>query len=282
MINAQKKIGLILFNKGKILLSKAGIPLLDLDYQKSPEMQINGFLRECFNGFNFIKKIDLNPTSNSLVDNYVVLDPISMVPNSMIKKKGFLWKKFDFDTSDLDPALKEAIRNYLISPKIILVSGTPGTGKTTFAKELSLLIRAKHIDVKKLVEKHKIGRYNDRLDTLDVDVDRLTGIMEDMVKKAKIERKTLIFDSLLSHYLSSKWADMCVITTCSDISTLKGRLEARGYDPVKVRDNLDSEIFQVCKVEALESGHNVCVIDTIKKSAISGFISRYNPLFHDI
>ena len=48
----------------------------------------------------------------------------------------------------------------------------------------------------------------------------------------------------------------------NSLKTLKKRLEKRGYSKEKVRENLDAEIFDTCRIEALEAGHNVEVIYT--------------------
>ena len=47
---------------------------------------------------------------------------------------------------------------------------------------------------------------------------------------------------------------------------MKKRLNLRKYNKAKIRENLDSEIFDVCLVEALENKHEVIVIDTSSKS----------------
>ena len=73
----------------------------------------------------------------------------------------------------------------------------------------------------------------------------------------------MILDSHLSHYLDKKYADLCVVVKC-DIAILKKRLEKRGYNKKKIRENLDAEIFYVCLVEAIELGHRVVVVDTSK------------------
>ena len=73
----------------------------------------------------------------------------------------------------------------------------------------------------------------------------------------------MVIDSHLSHYLDKKYVDLCVVVKC-DIKVLKKRLEKKKYSKAKIRENLDSEILDVCLVEALENGHKIKVIDTTK------------------
>ena len=67
--------------------------------------------------------------------------------------------------------------------------------------------------------------------------------------------------------LPKKYVDKCIITTC-ELKVLERRLKRRGYPKAKIRENLDSEIFEVCKSEALERGHMVIVVNTTKGTKI--------------
>src|SRR3989344_3005263 len=109
---------------------------------------------------------------------------------------------------------------------IIIVTGCPGTGKTTIAK--------------------KIARQK-----------KLNNFLIKMIKK----EKNLVLDSHLSHYIQSKYVDKCIVTKC-DLKELKKRLKKRKYSKEKIRTNLHCEIFDVCHIEALENKHNVKVIKT--------------------
>ncbi len=145
--------------------------------------------------------------------------------------------------------------------KVIIVTGTPSTGKTTVAKKLAKSINAEYIDVNKLIRKHKLSvGYDRKRRSRIIDIDKLTKVLENLIKNSK---KDLVIDSHLSHYLDSKLVHLCLVTKC-DLKTLRKRLEKRGYHKSKVRENLDVEIFDVCLMEALALGHKVEVVDTTK------------------
>ena len=101
-----------------------------------------------------------------------------------------------------------------------------------------------------------------KLDTYEVDISKLNAFLIKLINSSK---KGLVIDSHLSHYLPEKNVDYCVVCKC-DLSILKKRLNLRKYNKAKIRENLDSEIFDVCLVEALENKHEVIVIDTSSKS----------------
>ncbi|MAG19934.1 hypothetical protein CL618_00690 [archaeon] len=143
---------------------------------------------------------------------------------------------------------------------IITVTGTPCTGKTKVSKELSKKYKLKYLDVNKLIEDEGLSEgYDRKLKSKIVDVKKLNKKLVEIIK----ENKNLVIDSHLSHYLDKKYVDLCVVVKCG-LEKLKKRLEKRKYSKKKIRDNLDSEIFDVCLVEALEKGHKIKVIDTTK------------------
>jgi len=75
--------------------------------------------------------------------------------------------------------------------------------------------------------------------------------------------KKVVIDSHLSHYLPKKYVELCIVTHC-DIVVLKKRLEKRKYSQLKIRENLDAEIFQTCLTEAQEQRHTILEVDTTK------------------
>src|SRR3989338_2254200 len=152
----------------------------------------------------------------------------------------------------------------------LLVTGTPGTGKTTLAKKLSLLLDYAYFDVGLFVKKaHLYSSYDRKRRTYVVDEAKLARqlikVREEALKSAssasKTAKKGIIFDSHMSHYLPSKYSDLCIVTSCS-LKILEQRLRRKGYGQAKVRENLDAEIFDTCLAEAQENGHKVLKFDT--------------------
>ena len=165
--------------------------------------------------------------------------------------------------------------------KVIAITGTPGTGKTTVARRMSKEKGCKYVDVTKLVKENKLyDSYDRKKKAYDVDVKTLNKFLIKMIlsetektqerpslsgrrkcKAFSCETKCLVIDSHLSHYLPSRYVDLCIVTK-TDLKKLKKRLEKRGYSKAKVRENMDAEIFDVCLNEAKEEGHKVRVVKT--------------------
>lgn len=83
----------------------------------------------------------------------------------------------------------------------------------------------------------------------------------DDIKTKNKAPKVLVIDSHLAHHLPKKSVNLCIVTT-ADLKTIQNRLEKRGYSRVKIRENLDAEIFQVCLNEAKEMGHRPIILDS--------------------
>jgi len=148
--------------------------------------------------------------------------------------------------------------------KTVLITGVPGTGKTFLAKQLSLSLDYTYFDVGKELEKNNITSHFDKKKAcFVVDEAKLVQFLQKVRVKAIEEGdKGLILDSHLSHYLPVTQANVCLVTTCSDLKALEKRLKERGYSPIKIRENLDAEIFDICLLEAKENAHHIVVYDT--------------------
>ncbi|MDP7323669.1 MAG: AAA family ATPase [Candidatus Woesearchaeota archaeon] len=148
--------------------------------------------------------------------------------------------------------------------KVIAITGTPGTGKTTFAKKLAKQLGFEYVDVNALIEKQKLHEGMDKQrDTKIVDTDKLNTVLGDSFERAK-KKKGIIIDSHLSHYLPAKKVAMCIVCKC-ELLQLKKRLVAKGFSQTKVAENMDAEIFDVCYNEAKEGGHKPVTYDSTKK-----------------
>lgn len=143
--------------------------------------------------------------------------------------------------------------------KSIVVSGTPGTGKTKIAKRIAKEIKGKYVDVNKVVQKYKLAEgYDKKRKTKIVAVKKLNKVLSRMIAESK---KILVIDSHLSHYLPKEKVKLCIICKCN-VNELRKRLKKRGYKKTKIEENVEAEIMDVCLNEAKEAGHKIKIIDT--------------------
>lgn len=164
--------------------------------------------------------------------------------------------------------------------KVLIVTGTPGTGKTTLSNKLAKKLNLHYIDVNKIIKKYDIQEgYDKKRKTNIIDVDKLNKALIKEIDNCNKTKKNIkkinnnklkdkiIIDSHLSHYLPKRYVDLCIVTKC-DLKKLESRLKKKKYSKDKVRENLDAEIFDICLNEAKEKGHNIIVVDTTKNSNI--------------
>lgn len=130
----------------------------------------------------------------------------------------------------------------------ILISGTPGTGKTTLAKELAKRINQKFIDIGELATREHLY--------LKSDPTRNTKIIDEPKLAKRIEKEIIASDGKVvasSHYaeiVNPKLVER-VIVLRTHPDELRRRLDQRGWNPEKIQENLEAEILGVCSSNAL-------------------------------
>jgi adenylate kinase len=136
---------------------------------------------------------------------------------------------------------------------IIALTGTPGTGKTSIARELDGF---NTLDLTKFVKQNGLGEQEDEF---EVDIETMVKALEDEIDP---EEDTVI-DGHLSHHFP---ADFCVVLRCNP-EELRERLSERGYPEEKVEENVESEILDVLLGETVSSQDNIIEVDTTDKEA---------------
>ncbi len=160
--------------------------------------------------------------------------------------------------------------------KVIAVTGTPGTGKTTLSKKLAKKLNFHYFDVNRFITKNRLyGGYDKKRKTKIVDINKLSKKLIEEIQKTKSSKKFkgIIIDSHLSHYLPKKHVDLCIVVKCG-IKELNRRLKKKNFNKNKIEENLQAEIFDICLNEAGERKHKVMVINTAKVFNISSITGK--------
>ncbi len=149
-----------------------------------------------------------------------------------------------------------------MNKKLIFITGTPGTGKSTLAKALASKGGYERLNLHHYYKSISSG-YDKQKQVYDIDKKKFMALV---IKKLSPSKKGLIVDSHISHLLPRKLVDTCIVLTCSNLKVLQKRLQQRKYSTEKIRENLDAEIFQICLVEAQEQRYRIITFDTAKSS----------------
>lgn len=129
-----------------------------------------------------------------------------------------------------------------------MITGTPGTGKTTTSVALAEAINFRHINIGDLVkEKNLHDGWDDQLDCYIINEDLVCDELEDLM-----EEGGNIVDYHGCDFFPERWFDRAVVLQTEN-SVLYDRLTKRGYTGQKLSNNVECEIFQVLLEEAKES-----------------------------
>lgn len=131
---------------------------------------------------------------------------------------------------------------------ILLLTGTPGTGKTTISRALADKLEARLVAVNQLVDqKHLYTGLDPEKHYKIVDIPALLEEMDRISQDYRDSEDWLIFEGHLSHYYQP--ADLVVVLRASP-PILEERLEKREWIPEKMKENLEAEALDICAWEA--------------------------------
>ncbi len=131
--------------------------------------------------------------------------------------------------------------------KNIIISGTPGCGKTSVAKEISNLINVKIISLNELAISDNFSfEYDKERKTNIVDFEIfLPYVLKEIEKIQQENPPYLIIESHFSDIIPEKFIDYVFILRC-DPDELFKRLEKKNYDIKKITENTQAEILGNC------------------------------------
>jgi len=143
---------------------------------------------------------------------------------------------------------------------IVALSGTPGTGKTSVAK---ILQEEKYevISVNDIAFKHDFLQGIDKKRNSNIlDIERIN----EFICKNYAKKNLVFIDGHAAHFLQA--IERVVILRCHP-KELKIRLEKRGWNKEKIRENVEAEILDVILCDTVENfkDNYIFEIDTTHK-----------------
>ena len=150
--------------------------------------------------------------------------------------------------------------------RVILITGTPCTGKTTLAKQLTTKLDALYINLTDYAKTHRL--------TLGEDRERKTTIIDEEKMRQKLtqtinttDKTNIIIDG---HYASAVTPTNLVTNVFvlrRNPKELKQFMEKCGFEGAKLWENLSAEILDICLIEAVQAQPGkVCELDATRKT----------------
>jgi len=135
------------------------------------------------------------------------------------------------------------------SGKIIIITGTPGTGKDTVAKRL---VRRGFVWVplNSLVDQQKLWSRKEK-GVKVVELRKLRQAVDAIIRDSKKSGKSIIIEGHLACELPIH-CDLCIVLRTNP-KILRKRLEARKYPKSKTLENIECELLDYCTQHAEEN-----------------------------
>lgn len=144
----------------------------------------------------------------------------------------------------------------------IVVTGTPGTGKTTLCRLLEDELNKEfsggfsHVDLAQEVLRHQLYRtWNERFNVPEFDEDLVCDFLQE-----RLLTGGLIVEFHSTGFLPRDWFSWVAVLRAGN-TQIYDRLAERGYNDDKLRENVECEIFNVVMDEVTEAFDAAIVIE---------------------
>jgi len=148
-----------------------------------------------------------------------------------------------------------------MNKRVILITGTPCTGKTTTAKALAAKINAAYINLTDFAKTNSLTMGEDKeRKTIIIDEEKMPQKLAETIIAS--EKEDIIIDGHYAAAVTPTALVTKVFVLRRNPKELKVFMEKCGYVDSKLWENLQAEIVDVCLVEAIQTQQGkVCELD---------------------
>lgn len=147
----------------------------------------------------------------------------------------------------------------------LLITGTPGTGKSTIAKLLRKKLKAFVVNEKAFCQKEKCATFNPKTKEWEIDLKKYKKAFTHYVKQHA--GKTIILEGHVACEVNLPISKIIVLT-CNPVE-LGYRLAKRHYSELKIQENMFCEATNYCTEQVTKHyrGKKVLKVDTSAHSS---------------
>jgi len=148
--------------------------------------------------------------------------------------------------------------------KAIVISGTPGVGKTLVATLLASKLGLSYLNLSDLVVRESLYvGVDEARGSFVVDEERLVKRLTELLSESKSD---VIIDSHYGEIIPDELVKIIFVLRLNPV-ILYERLVSRGWSEEKVKENVEAEILGVCTYNAVNehTESKVCEIDVTSK-----------------
>lgn len=153
---------------------------------------------------------------------------------------------------------------------IVAVTGTPGTGKSVFSKELERRIKdSEAVELNDLVNEYKLYTRRDKFGTKIVRLKDLGRALKRHISKSNA--KTIFVVGHLAPELNQKY-DIGIVMRCGLLESAR-RMEKRKYPKEKIKENIVAEALDYCGESVRKRSKNVFEVETnAQRNAVLNYV----------
>jgi adenylate kinase len=153
--------------------------------------------------------------------------------------------------------------------RVVIVTGTPGTGKTTLSRALAKAIGADYINLTEYVSEHKLySRIDQERRSKVIDLAKTQRALKEELKR---RRSLVVIDTHVSAGTVSRSAVKWVLVLRCRPAVLQSRLRNKKWKVSKIKENVLAEIIDSCLVDAIQyyGSRKVIQVDTSRRNVRS-------------
>jgi adenylate kinase len=153
-----------------------------------------------------------------------------------------------------------------MNKRVILITGTPCTGKTTLATKLAEQLNAQYINLTELAEKERLTLGKDKQrNTTIIDEDKMRQKLQQLITETQTD---IIIDGHYAATVTPKNATTQIFVLRRNPIQLRAIMQKCNFNTRKQKENLTAEILDVCLVEALRNHpkEKICELDITDKT----------------
>ncbi|MEM1619691.1 MAG: AAA family ATPase [Fervidicoccaceae archaeon] len=166
---------------------------------------------------------------------------------------------------------------------IVVVTGTPGTGKTLVSRRLEERLGACVVNVARLaLERELVVDYDFERETSTIDEPKLRIELLREIELAKRRGcELLVIDTSQPCLLRGALVDLVLVLRARP-EVLEVRLRERGWPRIKIEENVEAERAGVVASEALEClGERVVEVDSERPEALEQIVELISELLEE-
>jgi adenylate kinase len=145
--------------------------------------------------------------------------------------------------------------------KVLIVTGTPGVGKSSVSRQLSSRLHVELVSIGDLVKEEGLFiRADHKRDTLVADMEKVSNRINNIILHSS---GMLVIEGHYAVDVVPTEAVKLVFVLRRDPEELRKILKSRGYKDGKVHENIAAEVLDICLYDAVErhGTDKVCEID---------------------